>query len=147
MLQFKINSNNRELEKKLNIGLFRLDDYLAFYMNLTAYKEYVDCRGSTINFNFFLLVFDKIRVDFLIPMESLNNTDPIRFIDISVGRTYEDNGYKRTETGIHLIVFPYENNCDGNDFTSDPAIINYYRQFFLHLDEKLIDAKEGFFLH
>ena len=53
MLQFKINSNNQELEKKLNIGLFRLDDYLAFYMNLTAYKEYVDCRGSTINFNFF----------------------------------------------------------------------------------------------
>ena len=80
-------------------------------------------------------------------MESLNNTDPIRFIDISVGKTYEDNGFKRTETGIHLIVFPYESNCDGNDFTSDPAIINYYRQFFLHLDEKLIDAKEGFFLH
>ena len=42
MLQFKINSNNQELEKKLNIGLFRLDDYLAFYMNLTAYKEYND---------------------------------------------------------------------------------------------------------
>ena len=41
-LQFKINSKNRELEKKLNIGLFRLDDYLAFYMNLTAYEEYVD---------------------------------------------------------------------------------------------------------
>ena len=53
MLQFKINSNNRELEKKLNIGLFRLDDYLAFYMNLTAYEEYVDCQGSAIfDFNF-----------------------------------------------------------------------------------------------
>ena len=93
----------------------------------------------------FLLVFDKIRIDFLIPMESLNNTDPIRFIDISVGRSYEDNGYKRTESGIHLIVFPYESNCDGNDLTSDPAIINYYRQFFLHLDEKLRDTKERFF--
>ena len=53
MLQFKINSNNRELEKKLNIGLFRIDDYLAFYMNLTAYEEYVDCQGSAIfYFNF-----------------------------------------------------------------------------------------------
>ena len=53
MLQFKINSNNQELEKKLNIGLFRLDDYLAFYMNLTAYEEYVDCQGSAIfYFNF-----------------------------------------------------------------------------------------------
>ena len=53
MLQFKINSNNRELEKKLNIGLFRIDDYLAFYMNLTAYEEYVDCQGSAIfDFNF-----------------------------------------------------------------------------------------------
>ena len=80
-------------------------------------------------------------------MKSLNNTDPIRFIDISIGITYEDNGDNKTETGTHLIVFPYESNCDGNDFTSDPAIINYYRQFFLHLDEKLIDAKEGFFLH
>ena len=95
----------------------------------------------------FLFVFDKIRLNFLIPMKSLNNTDPIRFIDISIGTTYEDNGDNKTETGIHLIVFPYERNCDGNDFTSDPAIINYYRQFFLHLDEKLIDAKEGFFLH
>ena len=79
-------------------------------------------------------------------MKSLNNTDPIRFIDISVGRIYEDNSDNITETGIHLIVFPYESKCDDNDFTSDPAIINYYRQFFLHLDEKLIDTKERFFL-
>ena len=78
-------------------------------------------------------------------MKSLNNTDPIRFIDISIGTTYEDNGDNKTETGTHLIVFPYERNCDGNDFTSDPAIINYYRQFFLHLDEKLVNTKEEVF--
>ena len=53
MLQFKINSNNRELEKELNIGLFRVDDYLAFYMNLTAYKEYNDGRVLRISFHFF----------------------------------------------------------------------------------------------
>ena len=55
MLQFKINSINRELEKELNIGLFRLDDYLAFYMNLTAYKEYNDGLASPISFHFFYL--------------------------------------------------------------------------------------------
>jgi len=55
MLQFKINSNNRELEKELNIGLFRVDDYLAFYMNLTAYKEFHDGRASAISFYFFNL--------------------------------------------------------------------------------------------
>ena len=55
MLQFKINSNNRKLEKELNIGLFRVDDYLAFYMNLTAYKEVHDGRASAISFYFFNL--------------------------------------------------------------------------------------------
>ena len=81
----------------------------------------------------------------MIPKNSFNQTDPIRFIDISIGRTFENNGNNKTETGTHLLVFPYETNCDENDFTSDPAIINYYRQFLLHFDERLIDAKERVF--
>ena len=79
------------------------------------------------------------------PIKRLNLTDPVRFIDISIGRKYNDNGNNKIETGIHLIVFPYKSDCDLNDFTSDSAIINYYRQFFLHLDENLINAKEEVF--
>ena len=93
-------------------------------------------------FFIFLIYFDQIRLNSLIPKNSFNQTDPIRFIDISIGRTFENNGNNKTETGTHLLVFPYETNCDDNDFTSDPAIINYYRQFLLHFDERLIDAKE-----
>ena len=93
----------------------------------------------------FLIYFDQIRLNSLIPKNSFNQTDPIRFIDISIGRTFENNGNNKAETGTHLLVFPYETNCDDNDFTSDPAIINYYRQFLLHFDERLIDAKERVF--
>ena len=58
----------------------------------------------------------------------------------------DDTGKIETDSGTHLIVFPYENQCGGSRFTSDPLIINYYRQFFMRLDEKVIDAKDGFLL-
>ena len=118
-LQFKVNNISPELEKELNIGIFQLDDYIAFYINLTAYGHYV---------------------------ESVNRTNRIRYIEISVGRSYvdDDTGEIETDSGTHLVVFPYETKCGGSRFTSDPAIINYYRQFFMQLDEKVIDAKDGF---
>ena len=56
----------------------------------------------------------------------------------------DDTGKDETDSGTHLIVFPYETKCGGSSFTSDPLIINYYRQFFMRLDEKVIDAKDGF---
>ena len=60
----------------------------------------------------------------------------------------EDTGKNETDSGTHLIVFPYEESpyesCDKTSFTSDPAIINYYRQFFMRLDEKIVDSKDGF---
>ena len=82
----------------------------------------------------------------LIPSKSVNRQDRIRYIEISVGRTYvdDDTGKIETDSGTHLIVFPYETQCGGSRFTSDPLIINYYRQFFMRLDEKVIDAKDGF---
>ena len=84
----------------------------------------------------------------LIPLKSTNRTDRIRYIEISVGRTYmdDDTGEDKTDSGTHLIVFPYETKCGGSKFTSDPFIINYYRQFFMRLDEEVIDAKDGFLL-
>ena len=84
----------------------------------------------------------------LIPSKSVNRQDRIRYIEISVGRTYvdDDTGKIETDSGTHLIVFPYETQCGGSRFTSDPLIINYYRQFFMRLDEKVIDAKDGFLL-
>ena len=54
----------------------------------------------------------------------------------------DDTGKDETDSGTHLIVFPYETKCGGSSFTSDPFIINYYRQFFMRLDEK--DAEDGF---
>ena len=84
----------------------------------------------------------------LIPSKSVNRQDRIRYIEISVGRTYtdDDTGKFAADSGTHLIVFPYETQCGGSRFTSDPLIINYYRQFFMRLDEKVIDAKDGFLL-
>ena len=55
-------------------------------------------------------------------------------------------GKDEMESGTHLIVFPYEAKCGGSSFTTNPLIINYYRQFFMRLDEKVIDAKDGFLL-
>ena len=84
----------------------------------------------------------------LIPSKSVNRQDRIRYIEISVGRTYtdDDTGKFAADSGTHLIVFPYETQCGGSRFTSDPLIINYYRQFFMRLDEKVIDAKDGLLL-
>ena len=83
-----------------------------------------------------------------IPLKSTNRTARIRYIEVSVGRTYMDDntGEDKTDSGTHLIVFPYETKCGGSSFTSDPLIINYYRQFFMRLDEKVLDAKDGFLL-
>ena len=83
-----------------------------------------------------------------IPFKSVNRIDRIRYVEISVGRAYvnDDTGKTETDSGTHLIVFPYETQCGGSRFTSDPLIINYYRQFFMRLDEKVIDAKDGFLL-
>ena len=47
-LQFRVNNLNETLEKDLNIGIFQFDDYIAFYINLTAYEEYVNSQGSII---------------------------------------------------------------------------------------------------
>ena len=58
----------------------------------------------------------------------------------------DNTGEDKTDSGTHLIVFPYETKCGGSSFTSDPLIINYYRQFFMRLDEKVLDAKDGFLL-
>ena len=50
-----------------------------------------------------------------IPVKSTNRTDRIRYIEISVGRTYmdDDTGEDETDSGTHLIVFPYETKCGG----------------------------------
>ena len=86
----------------------------------------------------------------MIPLKRYDRTDRIRYIEISVGRTFvdEDTGEDETDSGTHLIVFPYEEkpyeSCAKTSFTSDPAIINYYRQFFIRLNERVIDSKDGF---
>ena len=82
----------------------------------------------------------------LIPLNSENITDHLRYIEISVGRSFEDDvtGEIETESGTHLIVFPYETKCGDNSFSSNPAIINYYRQFFMRLDDRIIGIKFGF---
>ena len=46
-LQFKVANLDPDLEKDLNIGIFQFDDYIAFYINLTAYADYVNSQGST----------------------------------------------------------------------------------------------------
>ena len=46
-LQFKIANIDKELEKDLNIGIFQFGDYMAFYINLTAYEDYLNSKGST----------------------------------------------------------------------------------------------------
>ena len=63
-----------------------------------------------------------------------------------MGRIFvdDDTGEDKTDSGTHLIVFPYDTECDKTSFTSNPAIINYYRQFFMRLDEKIIDTKDSF---
>ena len=48
LLQFRVNNLNETLEKNLNIGIFQYDDYLAFYINITAYEEYVNSKGNII---------------------------------------------------------------------------------------------------
>ena len=48
LLQFRVNNLNETLEKNLNIGIFQYDDYLAFYINITAYEEYVNSKGTII---------------------------------------------------------------------------------------------------
>ena len=42
------------------------------------------------------------------PFKSTNRTDRIRYIEVSVGRTYMDDntGEDETDSGTHLIVFP-----------------------------------------
>ena len=49
-LQFKVANLDPELEKNLNIGIFQFDDYIAFYINLTAYEDYMNSQGSTYLF-------------------------------------------------------------------------------------------------
>ena len=44
-MEFKI--KNPEIETKFNIGIFQFEDYLAFYINLTAYNEHINSREST----------------------------------------------------------------------------------------------------
>ena len=44
-LEFKV--KNQEIEKKLNLGIFQFEDYLAFYINLTAYGEQITSQEST----------------------------------------------------------------------------------------------------
>ena len=46
-LQFKVANLDPELEKDLNIGIFQFEDYIAFYINLTAYEDYMNSQGST----------------------------------------------------------------------------------------------------
>ena len=144
-----MNNISPEIEKQLNIGIFQFDDYIAFYINLTAYEQYLESQGSM---NLIRIsdsqILPDVKDSLLIPSKSVNRQDRIRYIEISVGRTYtdDDTGKFATDSGTHLIVFPYETQCGGCRFTSDPLIINYYRQFFMRLDEKVIDAKDDFLL-
>ena len=77
-------------------------------------------------------------------LNSENITDRLRYIEISVGRSFEDDvtGEIQTESGTHLIVFPYETKCGDNSYSSDPAIINYYRQFFMQFDGELSEGTQ-----
>ena len=81
----------------------------------------------------------------MIPLNSGNITDSLRYIEISVGRSFDDDvtGDIQTDSGTHLIVFPHETKCGDHSYSSDPAIINYYRQFFMRLDDEIKD-KFGF---
>ena len=145
-LEFKV--SNTEIEEKFNIGIFQFEDYLAFYINLTAYDEHNNSQESTNHIgipNGPDCTSSLVEIP-LIPLNSENITDDLRYIEISVGRSFEDHvtGEIQTESGTHLIVFPYETKCGDNNFSSNPAIINYYRQFFMHLDDRDLGIKFGF---
>ena len=61
-LQFNINNFNETLEKDLNIGIFQYEDYIAFYINSTAYAEYANSNGLT---SILRLILDNFSVSFL----------------------------------------------------------------------------------
>ena len=102
-IQFSIMNLSPKLEAYLNIGIFRIDDYIGFHIDLAAYKNNTDYGGQ------------------------------LRYIEISVGRIDDKN---QAESGMHLLVFPYQQTCSKDYMfdTSDPTIINYYRQLFIRLD-------------
>ena len=102
-IQFSIMNLSPKLEAYLNIGIFRIDDYIGFHIDLAAYKNYI------------------------------NYGDQLRYIEISVGWIDVKN---QAESGMHLLVFPFQQSCSKDYMfdTSDPAIINYYRQLFIRLD-------------
>ena len=71
-LQFKIANIDKELEKDLNIGIFQFEDYMAFYINLTAYEEYLNSKGST-NVLFSVQSLPFLFRRSLIPLKSYSN--------------------------------------------------------------------------
>ena len=103
-IEFSIMNLNPDLEAYLNIGIFRIDNYIGFHMNLTAYKQFIDY-----------------------------NDVPLPYIEISVGRMSNKN---LAESGMHLLVFPYQKTCSKDYMfdSSDPAIINFYRQLLIRFD-------------
>ena len=77
-----------KLTKVLNLGVFRHEDYLAMYLDLSVWLDYVNGR-----------------------LEGFNQTDttPVRVVQLSIGTRDGETG--ETETGTHLIIIP-KLDCD-----------------------------------
>ena len=96
-----------ELELFLGVGLIRNDEYIGFYMNLTAWNIYT--QGGF----------------------HLDETEPANFIRLSLSSASQNV----MRLGTHLVIID-GSSCDTTNAEqlSDPVILNYYRQFFIRAD-------------
>ena len=101
-----------KLTKVLNLGVFRHEDYLAMYLDLSVWQDYVNGR-----------------------LEGFNQTDttPVRVVQLSIGSRDDETG--ETETGTHLIIPKFDCDIDLSQLGSN--FVNFYRQFLITSDEKI----------
>ena len=114
-----------EKEAELGIGLVRNEEYIGFYLNLTAWNINATAnviqlslrKGSkilsSIVFRQIILLNKGIKESVLNPFSSKRNEDG------------------SVQAGTHLIIMDDSPCQDTAARSSNPAILNYYRQFLI----------------
>lgn len=127
-LQFKFNFKDPSLAQRLNTGLTKSKNFIGFYLNITAWQEYLDEGNENT------LVMDvakKIKYDCSFP----SNTA------VECCQDNRDSSCIEKFDGTHILVVTQ--NCEFQSQQSNANILAVYRNFLLRVDKNLY-ANESF---
>ena len=115
-----------EKEAELGIGLVRNEEYIGFYLNLTAWNIYATSNVIQLSLR---KGSRRIIIQIILQSDHLKKEGIMELVlKLFTSKRNADGG---VQAGTHLIILDDSPCKDTAARSANPSILNYYRQFLI----------------